>query len=57
MRAVTLVNKSGGSAGDGVEARIAAALAAAGIDSEVVLVEGKDCAARAADQVKLGASC
>jgi hypothetical protein len=55
MRAVTLVNKSGGSVTDNTAAGIGEALAAAGIDSEVLLVEGKDCAAIAADQVRHGA--
>jgi len=54
MRAITLVNKGGGSVAEGVADRIGEALAAAGVDSEVVLVEGKDCAARAADHVKQG---
>jgi YegS/Rv2252/BmrU family lipid kinase len=53
-RAVTLVNKSGGSVADGAAARIGEVLAAAGIDSEVLLVDGKDCAALAADYVKNG---
>jgi YegS/Rv2252/BmrU family lipid kinase len=55
MRAITLVNKGGGSFADGIAARIAEALAAAGVDSGMVLVEGKDCAAHAADHVKQGA--
>ena len=54
-RAITLVNKSGGSFTEGIAERIGEALAAAGVDSEIVLVEGKDCAARAADHVKKGA--
>ena len=53
-RAITLVNKSGGSFTEGIAERIGEALAAAGVDSEIVLVEGKDCAARAADNVKKG---
>ncbi|MCL6684043.1 diacylglycerol/lipid kinase family protein [Sphingomonas alba] len=53
-RAITLVNTSGGSFADGAGDRIGEALAAAGVDSEIVLVEGKDCAARAADHVKQG---
>jgi YegS/Rv2252/BmrU family lipid kinase len=53
-RAITLVNKSGGSFTEGIAERIGEALAAAGVDSEIVLVEGKDCAARAADHVKKG---
>ena len=54
MRAVVLINKAGGGAADGIAARIGDALAGAGIDSEVLLVESKDCAAIAADQVKNG---
>jgi YegS/Rv2252/BmrU family lipid kinase len=54
MRAVTLVNKKGGSVARGVAARIGEALTAAGIDGEVLLVSGKDCAALAADHVKNG---
>src|SRR4051794_8388603 len=54
MRAITLVNKGGGSFAEGVADRIGEALAKAGVDSEVVPVEGKDCAARAADHVKRG---
>ena len=54
MRAITLVNKGGGSFAEGVADRIGKALASAGVDSEVLTVEGKDCAARAADHVKQG---
>jgi YegS/Rv2252/BmrU family lipid kinase len=54
-RTVTLVNQGGGGAADGVAARIGDALAAAGVDSEVLLVKGKDCAARAAEHVEQGA--
>ena len=54
-RTVTLVNQGGGGAADGVAARIGDALAAVGVDSEVLLVEGKDCAARAAEHVEQGA--
>jgi YegS/Rv2252/BmrU family lipid kinase len=54
-RAVTLVNKGGGSVADGGKARIAEALAAAGIDSDIELVDGKHCAARAGDLVEQGA--
>jgi YegS/Rv2252/BmrU family lipid kinase len=53
-RAITLVNKSGGSFTEGIAERIGEALVAAGVDSEIMLVEGKDCAARAADHVKKG---
>ena len=53
-RAVTMVNADAGGSGD-VSARIAQALADAGLDSEIVLAEGEDCAARAADHVKRGA--
>jgi YegS/Rv2252/BmrU family lipid kinase len=55
MRAITLVNKGGGSFAEGAAARIEEALAKAGVDSEVLVVEGKDCAAAAADHVKKGA--
>jgi YegS/Rv2252/BmrU family lipid kinase len=54
MEAITLINKGGGSVAAGIADKIGEALAAAGVDSEVVLVEGKDCAARAADHVKQG---
>lgn len=54
MRAVTLVNKSGGGVAEGIEARIGEALTAAGVHSEIMLVEGKGCAARATDLVKQG---
>lgn len=54
MRAITLVNIGGGSVADGIADTIGAALAAAGLDSQVLLVEGADCAARAADQVRQG---
>lgn len=50
MRAITLLNKSKRAAGD-----VAAALAAAGIDSEIVAVGGRETAARAADLIKQGA--
>ena len=53
-RAVTMVNADAGGSGD-VSARIAQALAGAGLDSEIVLAEGEDCANRAADHVKRGA--
>jgi YegS/Rv2252/BmrU family lipid kinase len=53
-RAVTLINKGGGGAADGVAARIGEALATAGVDSKVLPVEGKDCAALAADHVANG---
>ena len=55
MRTLTLVNKGGGGAIDGIAERIGEALAAAGIDSDVEPAEGKDCAAIAADRVKQGA--
>jgi diacylglycerol kinase family enzyme len=54
-RAITLINQGGGGAADGIAATIGDALAAAGVDSQVLLVEGKDCAARAAEHVKQGA--
>jgi YegS/Rv2252/BmrU family lipid kinase len=49
MRAVALINK------DKAAGKAAEALAAAGVDSDVFTVDGKDCAARAADHVKKGA--
>jgi YegS/Rv2252/BmrU family lipid kinase len=55
MRTIALVNKSGGKAADGAEARVGEALAAAGIDSDILLVEARDCADRAAACVKQGA--
>jgi YegS/Rv2252/BmrU family lipid kinase len=54
-RAVTLVNKGGGSVGDGDKARIGEALAAAGVESDIEPVDGKDCAGRAAELVDQGA--
>jgi YegS/Rv2252/BmrU family lipid kinase len=54
MRAVTLVNKDGGSFAEGVAGRIGDALAAAGIDSEVLPVSGEDCASCAAEHVTKG---
>ena len=55
MNAVTILNAAGGSAGDDSRARVGAALAAAGIASDVELVEGRHCAERAAEAVKSGA--
>jgi diacylglycerol kinase family enzyme len=55
MEAVTIINEGGGSAGDDAEARVRAALDAAGIKSDVELVEGRRCAERAAELVKAGA--
>jgi len=55
MEAVTLINMGGGGVAADVETRIGAALAAAGIDSQVVAVAGKDIAARAAAEVEHGA--
>lgn len=55
MRAITLVNKGGGSVANDAAAHIEEALAAAGVDAEVLLVEGKDCAAATAEHVKNGA--
>jgi len=54
MRAVTLINCGGGGFADGMAASIGEALAKAGIDSEILLADGKDCAASAAEQVKRG---
>ena len=48
--AVTLVNKESGTVEE-----VADALAAAGIEGDVVAVAGEECAARAAEHVKLGA--
>ena len=52
MEAVILINRGGGSAGDDdIGARVAAALAGAGITGSVELLDGKDCAERAAAAV------
>jgi YegS/Rv2252/BmrU family lipid kinase len=48
--AVTLVNESKGSHGE-----VAAALAGAGVESQVLAVAGEDCAGRAAEYVRRGA--
>jgi diacylglycerol kinase family enzyme len=56
MDAVTIINKGGGSAGGDAEDRVRAALDAAGIKSDIELVEGRRCAERAAEIVKAGAS-
>jgi YegS/Rv2252/BmrU family lipid kinase len=55
MRAVTLINKGGGSVTDGIVGRIGEVLAGAGIAGEIVLADGRDCAASAADHVERGA--
>ena len=55
MRAITLVNTGGGRVADGIETRIGEALAAAGVDSGIELVEAKDCAPRAAAAAGQGA--
>lgn len=55
MKAVILVNRHGGSAGDGAHDRVAAALVAAGISGEVELVAGAALASRAAQAVADGA--
>ena len=55
MNAVAIINEGGGSAGEDAEERVRAALAAAGIDSDVELVEGRRCAERAAELVSSGA--
>ena len=54
-KAVILVNKGGGSAGDDAEAKVSAALKAAGIDGEVELLDGGDLVDRATAAVKDGA--
>ena len=41
MRAITLVNKGGGSVAKGIAGTIGEALSGAGIDSEIILVEDK----------------
>ena len=56
MNAVTIINEDGGSAGDDAEGRVRAALGAAGIRSDIELVEGRRCAERAAEVVKGGTS-
>ena len=55
MRAVTLINKSGGSFDAGAPARVGEALSLAGIDSEILLEAGEDCAGVAEDRVRRGA--
>lgn len=55
MDCVTLINRGGGTAGDDARDRVEAALAAAGVVARVELVEGGDCAARAAAALKAGA--
>ena len=54
-RAVTILNKGGGSAGEGAEDRVRSALAKAGVDSEIVAVEASRCADHAADCAAKGA--
>ena len=54
-RAVTLLNTGGGRVADGMAASVKEALANAGIDSEIVPVDGKGCADCAAEQVRNGA--
>ena len=53
--AVTIINQEGGSAGGDAGERVRAALAKAGVDSEIVVLEGKKCAERAAEAVAGGA--
>ncbi len=55
MKAVILVNKGGGSAGDDAREKVAAALAKAGIDGEIELLDGATLAKRATAAVKAGA--
>ena len=55
MKAVILVNQSGGSAGDDACARVTAVLRAVGIEGEVELVAGEQLAERATAAVKAGA--
>ena len=55
MKAIVLINKGGGSAGDDARDKVAAALAKAGIDGEVELLDGAALATRAKAAVKDGA--
>ncbi|MEO7503697.1 MAG: diacylglycerol kinase family protein [Sphingomicrobium sp.] len=55
MKAIVLINKGGGSAGDDARDKVAAALAKAGIDGEVELLDGAALADRAKAAVKDGA--
>ena len=55
-RAVAIVNKGGGSAGDDALDRVRAALGKAGVDCEVVAVEASTCADHAADYSAQGAT-
>jgi YegS/Rv2252/BmrU family lipid kinase len=47
MQGLIILNRGGGSAGDDVEERVRTALAKAGLDAEVIAVDGHDCARRA----------
>jgi len=47
MQGLVILNRGGGSAGDDVEERVRAALNEAGVDAEVVAVDGRDCVERA----------
>ncbi|RST29984.1 diacylglycerol kinase family lipid kinase [Sphingomonas ginkgonis] len=54
MKAIVIVNKGGGSADGDAPQRLEAALADAGVEAEIVLVEGARCAERAAEALKQG---
>ncbi|HEX6217694.1 MAG TPA: diacylglycerol kinase family protein [Sphingomicrobium sp.] len=54
-RAVTIINAGGGSVGDDSGDRVRAALAKAGVDSEVAVLDAGKIEGRAADAVKSGA--
>lgn len=47
MKGLVILNRGGGSAGDDVEERVRAALNKAGVEAEVVAVDGHDCVRRA----------
>lgn len=54
MKAIVIVNRGGGSAGGDARQRLEAALAKAGVEAEVVAVDGKECAERAAAALREG---
>lgn len=54
METLVIINRGGGSAGDGAAAKVRSALAAAGVDADLDEVEGQDLAKRARSAVKSG---
>lgn len=54
MKTIVIINKGGGSAGGDAIQRLEAALTGAGVDAEIVAVEGHECAERAAAALKEG---